>query len=119
MSIKINHEKCYVDKRALILDCEVTGWFTGEGDEGEQTKHYVLCIDHWGGGEDVSTLSIDGDPEQFIPLTAYKHCIQGWFPADEDRTIFIDRRYEHDHTYNIYYGGEAFEVMASNEKPIK
>lgn len=97
--IKINEDKCYVDKRKLILDCVIAG------------KNYVFTLNEWDWNKDrVESLTIDGEAGSYGVITSYKHCIQAWFDADEDRKVFIDRRYEHNHEYDVYYGGKSYQV---------
>lgn len=110
--LKINQENCYVDKRKLILDCSI-------GDD-----RYVFTLDDWEWDKTVRKLEKNGvertsshdgicNPEDwpaFTVIVSYKHCVQACFLAEEDRTVFIDRRYEHNSSYDVYYGGKHYLV---------
>jgi len=112
--MKINQEKCYVDKRRLILDCDIAG------------KNYRFTLDDWDYDNNVRKLEIDGkvavvrsgcetigNPEDWPPfavINSYKHCVQVAFGVDEDRQVFIDRRYEHNNSFDVYYNGKHYLV---------
>lgn len=100
--LKINQEKCYVDKRKLVLNFDLEG------------KNYEFFVDHWCLGNDgVEYLKVNGKDRKFKIIQAYKHCIQAYFDTDEefsDRKVFIDRRYEHNYSFDVYYGGKHYLV---------
>lgn len=113
--IKINQENCYVDKRKLVLDFEIIGSFFN-AEIVEKNRHYLFVIDDW---EDCQhTLKIDGQKVSFTKsatlLKHYKHCVQAAIPVDEDNTVFIDRRYEHNHSFDVYYKGKHYLVGKEN-----
>lgn len=98
--MKINKEKCYVDKRRLVLDCEIRG------------KNYIFTYDGW--DRDTESCTMDGKPINFTVITAYKHCVQAYFDTFEtDEKVFIDRRYEHNYEYDVYFAGNHYFVDLS------
>jgi len=95
--LKINQEKCYVDKRRLVLDFDYQG------------KNWVFYYEGWSEPY-PKTLKVDGLSKDFELITDYKHCIQAYFDVDEDRKLFIDRRYEHDNSYDVYFAGKHYLI---------
>lgn len=103
--IKINKDKCRVDKRRLVLDCDI------------DNINYRFHYDGWPESR-VEYFSIDNIEQ--LPgrgwgiLTDYKHCVQAFFDvAKGDEKVFIDRRYEHNYEFDVYFSGKAYLVDLS------
>ena len=102
--MKINREKCFVDKRKLILDCNIG------------KDHYVFSYDGWNEPYPKS-LTKNGENAKFEIITDYKHCIQAYFDTDTDAKVFIDRRYDHNYEYDVYYFGKHYFVSCVIPSP--
>lgn len=99
ISFEINEGKCYVDKRKLVLDCDING------------SHYTFTYDDWGETGEVKEFLVDGVVNRGEVIQSYKHCIQAWFDVrDGDEKLFIDRRYCHNDTYDVYLAGKAYTI---------
>ena len=106
--MKINTENCYVDKRKLIFDCDLDIYNLEKNRV--ETKNFIFEYNGWG-DEDVFSLKINGkNSSEFAIITSYKHCIQAHFDGDDDAKVFIDRRYCHNHEFDVYYQGKHYLV---------
>lgn len=101
--LKINQEKCSVDKRSLYLDFDLDG------------KNYRFSYNGWNEPYPQS-FTMDGVPMNYGIITDYKYCIQAWCDTHEsDRKVFIDRRYEHNYSYDVYFAGKHYLVGKEKE----
>lgn len=132
--LEINESKCEVNKRRLVLD------FTCHG------KEYRFEHDHWNHWEDdktsppmVARLYINDeevlpvpaivvDNEELIPqqppftqIMWLKHNLQVAIHdvGPENDMLFIDRRYDHNHSFDVYFHGKAYSVGHDWDKPLK
>lgn len=101
--LKINQEKCEVNKRRLVLDLDLNG------------INHRYEYDGWSFADDaISKLTTPNGITNIVPLIHYKHCLQVMFePVDlsyGDRMVFIDRRYEHNNSYDVYFAGKHYLV---------
>ncbi len=95
----INQDKCFVDKRKLVLDFNLGN------------DNWVFHYDGWGHDEVfIESLKKNGQEMPLHLIEVYKHCVQVYFDVEEDRKLFIDRRYEHNHSFDVYYGGKHYLV---------
>ena len=124
MKLEIHQDKCYVDKRKLVLAFSLTGsdWSVKTPDR-MKTIEYVFSADHWDEEKISYTLNgkempKDEDGRSYTEarvLSFYKHNLQACIPVWEGELfLFIDRRYEHNHSYDVYFAGEHYLVGKEN-----
>ena len=107
--MKINNKNCRVDKRSLVLDCEIDVYNTEK--QREETLNIVFRYNGWAEGGDGITLEINGKISgNFNVIKAYKHRVFAYINDGDEGSIIIDRRYCHDNEYDIYYLGEHYLV---------
>jgi len=107
--MKINQEKCDVNKRRLVLDFDLDG------------INHRYIYDGWSFENNATSELTVGDVTRKIePIEHYKHCLQVSFMPKEDRygdrMVFIDRRYEHNSSYDVYYAGKHY-LVGSEDLP--
>ena len=109
--IKFNKKECYVTKRSLILDCIIKEGIT-------LNKHIRFEFDDWSDDKCRKILKIDGVKQNSFKVISYtKHELQVALAITEvDDFLFIDRRYEHNSSFNIYFKGRAFVVNSIKRK---
>lgn len=89
--MKINLDKCEVNKRRLVFDCEVNG------------KNYHFEYDDWDRNDESKTIG-------GTVIKAYRHCVQAYILTAEEGCIFIDRQYKHNYSYEVYFNGVVYTV---------
>lgn len=127
--MKIHQEKCHVDKRKLVLAFSHDSYERVNDEYSNVPHEYLFSIDGWGPGDTEVVYTKDGkgwqeqDKERLESgylnapsikptiLTFYKHCLQAALEVgDADSFLFIDRRYEHNHSYDVYFQGQHYLV---------
>lgn len=108
LMMQINYEQCEVDKRRLIFDCRI-----GE-------DNYRFVYDDWSEDTSEKTFTRNGKKTAGKVLDAYKHRVFAYFPVvhtyidgettEMDSWVVIDRRYEHNHSYDVYYEGKHYLI---------
>lgn len=103
--IIINQKKCYVDKRKLVLNINYN------------KDNWIFHYDDWGNNTE-KYLTQNGKRRRMHIIEAYKYNIQSWFeiPEADGAKLFIDRRYCHNHSFNIYFRGKTY--LIGKEKRI-
>ena len=97
--MKINQEKCSVDKRSLIFDCDIDG------------HNYHFEYDDW---------NCEGIIKGGVVIACSKHYLQAYILTQNEPVIFIDRSYKHNYSYEVYYDGVVYTVEEkTNMKTIK
>ena len=107
--MEINQSKCDVDKRKLSFDAVI---------EGVSVRYEY---NDWG-TDTISQLTLNGVITKVTPLIAYKHCVQVMLDMQDsrygDRMLFIDRRYEHNNSYDVYYSGKSYLVGSEDDQSL-
>lgn len=112
IEVKINQDKCSVDKRHLDLNIDILEYNTSSNKT--EWNNYKFGHDHWGDKE-ITILEINGKKSSnFNLLTVYKHCLQAVIDTQDDAKIFIDRRYCHNNSYDVYFNGKHYLVGNEN-----
>lgn len=109
--IKFNKKECYITKRSLILDFIVY-------DYKYSPQHVRFEFDAWNSDRCKKSLTINGTKEKNFKILNYvKHELQVilWVDGIEGY-IIIDRRYEHNDVFNIYFQGKSYLVKSLRRK---
>lgn len=98
--MKINQKASVARKRELYLEFELDGrHFDFEYREEECNF------------EDTSFLKVDGKKYNFTIISGFKHNLQAYFEVpDNGDIVFIDRRYQHNRGFDVYFQGKHYSV---------
>ena len=109
MKLKINTDRCEVNKRRLVLDFDY------------DDLNYRYEHDHW--SDDVTTNIFTVDGAVGHPPTimqTYKHTVTVALHSigKEMETLFIDRAYRHNRSFDVYFRGEVYHVGDDTNNPL-
>jgi hypothetical protein len=113
--IKFNKKECYVTKRSLILDCVLN-------DYDLKDRHIRFEFDAWNENKYKKLFKVNGVKSNGLKIINYtKHELQVALSMEGvDGLLFIDRRYEHNSDFNVYFRGKVFLVKSiKREKELE